>query len=274
VRTHDRALLLVGVLAAVSAGACSLLVSTDGLTGVTPPPAVPDAGGDGTTADSGHDAGGCDAGFCACAAGVHSFCDDFDSVPTGAAWMFHQDPSGTLSYQNNGTFSPPISVFATSNARTNGDVQESLDLIETPRVTRLRVEVDMAIELGDPTNVSDGTHGFCPLSITLQPGEQSMRLNLYAQNADLEQLSMLSSVADQGVAVPTGTGARARYGVWFDAKARTCGVTVDGVEKLPDCVLHPAITGGSASLSLGVNFVRSPTKAWQVRMDNVTLDHD
>ena len=68
-RTHDRALALVGLLTACSAGACSLLVSTDGLTGVTPRSDAADA---------------------------HSFCDDFDGVPSGANWMTFQDPMGAI----------------------------------------------------------------------------------------------------------------------------------------------------------------------------------
>lgn len=281
-KTRDRALALVGLLAAFSAGACSLLVSTDGLTGVTPPSGVPDAGGDAMTApdaadsgDSGLDAGPCEAGFCACAADAHSFCDDFDSVPTGANWLLVQDPSGSISYDKSSVFSPPVSVFAASDAVVSGNRRESLSLIQTPQVTRLRVELDMAIELSDPTTGKfDGTHAFCPLTITLQPGDQTIRINMYGDRADLEELSAGNVVEDELLPVPVGTGARGRYGVWFDTKARTCGATFNGVEKLPGCKLDAAITGGAVSLLLGIDFVRTPTSAWQVRMDNVTLDHD
>jgi hypothetical protein len=281
VRTHDRVLALVGLLTAFSAGACSLLVSTDGLTGVTAPAVVADASGDAVTAtatdaaDSGGDAGVCEAGFCACVADAHSFCDDFDGVPTGAAWTTTQEPGGSIAFEKSDAFSPPVSVLATSDALSGGNARESLNLIQTPQVTRLRVELDMAIELSDPTTGKfDGTHAFCPLEITLQPGEQTIRLNIYGDRADLEQLLAGNVVEDELLSVPVGTGARGRYGVWFDTKARTCGVTFDGVEKLPDCKLAPAITGGAASILLGIDFVRAPSSAWRVRMDNVTLDHD
>jgi hypothetical protein len=282
VRTHhDRAVIVVGALTALSAGACSLLVSTNGLSGTESATApADDAGGDVITTtdagDSGRDGdSSCDAGFCACAADAHSFCDDFDGVPTGADWLTVQDPGGTLAYEKNGVFSPPISVLASADALASGNLRESLSLIQTPQVTRLRVELDMAIERSDPTTGKfDGTHAFCPLSITLQPGDQTIRINIYGDRADLEQLSAGNVVDDVLLPVPVGTGARGRYGVWFDTKARTCGATFNGVERSFDCKLNAAITGGAASVLLGIDFVRPPTSAWRVRMDNVTLDHD
>ncbi len=46
------------------------------------------------------------------------------------------------------------------------------------------------------------------------------------------------------------------------------------MERLFDCKLNAVITGGAASVLLGIDFVRTPSSAWRVRMDNVTLDHD
>jgi len=40
------------------------------------------------------------------------------------------------------------------------------------------------------------------------------------------------------------------------------------------CVLDPALKGGAASVALGINFVRPPTEAWRIRMDNVTADYE
>jgi hypothetical protein len=34
------------------------------------------------------------------------------------------------------------------------------------------------------------------------------------------------------------------------------------------------ITGGAASVLLGIDFLRTPSDPWRVRMDSVTLDHD
>jgi len=277
VTTRIRAFVLVAVLGAASVPvtACSLLVSTSGLTTAE---ASGDAGRDVTTADASigdgaHD-GGCDAGFCACAGNAHSFCDDFDSVPTGANWTIVQFGAGTIAYDRNDAFSPPVDVLATAQPLMTGNLSESIVATAPQTVTRGRVEVDMAIELGDPAGPMDGTHGFCPISVTLQPGDQTLRLNIYGDSADVEQLSGTMSVADQPVDVPTGTGARARYGLWFDTKARTCGVTVNGVEKMSTCVLDPSIKGGIPSVGLGIIFVRPPTSAWRVRMDNVTADYD
>ncbi len=265
----------------VSTAACSLLVSTSGLAGPDGPSGEGGGGGGNdarvtpeASAEAGAaDAGACDSGFCACAADAHSFCDDFDDVPTGAAWTTTHSPGGTLAYEENGTFSPPRSLLATTDARMSGDARESIDLIPTPPVTRLRAEFDMAIEQSDSVS-GNNAHAFCPVRLLLEPGDQEVRLNIYATHADIEQLLGTATMADQAVAVPTGTGARARYGLWIDTKARTCGVTVNGVEKAAGCALIAGITGGPASVQLGILFVRSPTNAWKVRVDDVTLDYE
>ena len=268
------------VVASVSLVACSLVTDLSGVA-----PAAPD----GSTVDSSTDAGSadaarssCDAGFCACRGDAHSFCDDFDDNAALARWKPAVSPGGQLFFDDSGTFSRPNALLASAGATDGAASFSFLDRINRPLATRVRVEFAMKVEKFDPAAFSPGTgiHGFSPVSIKLRgPGGAMLilRMNMYSNAADLEQLAGTIAVANTPAGLPTGAAANGRYGIWLDLPTQRCGATFNGVESAPLCQLAQAFQDAGVrdtGVVLGIEFLRAPSLPWSVHIDDVLIDYD
>jgi hypothetical protein len=276
-------------LATLSFGSAALVVASTACLFTTSLDGYDDAqGGPDATSDGSLDGGGgadgsgdggvdatvtCDAGFCACQGAGHDLCFDFDGLQAITGWKSATESGGTVEFVDAGGFSPPASMRARIPALQSGTGIAYLELLEQRAASKLKVEMDIAVDEGDTVpNNGNGVHGACPMTFRFSSGSE-IRVDLYAEHGDVEQIAGGGFSADD-VAIPTAAGARGRIGLWVDIPAMTCGLTFDGVEKLPACKLRSGFTAGTSLIRLGLAFVRPPTSSWAIRVDNVTIDYD
>jgi hypothetical protein len=204
----------------------------------------------------------------------HTVCYDFDTPPPSAGWQSLFSPGSSVAYVDSGAISAPTSLLARVPATPSGDGYAHIDLIEERSASKVKLEMDLVVQEGDSTpNNGVGVHGACPMTIQIRPTDSEIRLSLFAEEGSLEQI-WGSSASAFPVGIPSGPGARGRVGLWFDDNAKTCGVTFNGQEKLPTCKLPTGFRAGPATIIIGIPFVRPPTSAWAVLVDNVTIDYE
>lgn len=268
---------LVAFAVAIATTSCLLTSSLDdydsayGRTdGATSNDAASEGGG---ARDASGDGAACDAGFCACNGAAHDFCADFDTPPPITGWEIQQGGATTLEFVEAGAISPPTSLHVRFPPMQSANGRANLELLDHRTPTKLRVEMDMAIDEADTVpGHNNGTHGACPMSIEFATGTV-IRVDLYADAIDVEQLVGGSTAEVTLGSIPTAAGTRGRIGLWLDFDTKKCGLTFDGVEQLPACALDVGFKSGPAHIDLGLVFVRPPTAAWGIRADNVTVDY-
>jgi hypothetical protein len=235
--------------------------------------------------------GDSDAGLPFCAnAGVHSFCEDFDTT-AGVPGKFTPLTSSSVTVGNGSKIVADTSVFVSSPnsaltqtpalLRPSGDQATALlkatiaaSSTTTP-ATRLKWSAELQVGTGCVAN-ADGA-----LVALMTTGGYGLALSVLPAQTELVELNFASDggVADSTVhgfpAVPTDPEWLA-VGIELDLRVKTATVTVDGTAVLDTVMLtlSPPSSATSASLFLGaqVSDVKAVSPGCRVHVDNVLFD--
>lgn len=260
-------------LAVTNGVACSVLTSTDGLTGgsdASVDQAVTDAPSSEASADAPPPA------FCSTLSPAPALCEDFDGTSSFDA-QFSQDLVGspnTIGADNMSSKSPPRSFFAHINAGSNpGRAYAYMFKTFAAPVTRISFAFDiMMVDVvsGESSvmagiGVNDG-----------MPTQHALSLILSGVDAQTEESFAVAGVTqykDKVLSRFPVVKTWSRVQIDMALSPPTLTMTVDGTTTLDRVALDPSWpTSGSVQINLGVTYVTSTAGPWLVRYDNVVVD--
>jgi hypothetical protein len=275
---------------------CSLLTSSDGLTGATTD-ASTSSGADGAGTRRPDGAGGSDSGlddaqagddgsvpsgpsFCARLAPAPLFCDDFDEAPLAASWDSVVATEGEVVLSASDALSPPRSMLVTTKTQSDLGLQAFVVKAFAPWTARpMTATLDADVRV-DRVNAAD-----MPLLAIqlLEAGGKLYEVQLRASGAGSSLATIFrehthdastDGVSDRGLAAAIVVGAWTHVQIQLTYRlvaASRARVTIDGVIAL-DAPVSPSTIGGTPRVALGVTAVSVPTDPWAVRYDNAVFD--
>lgn len=263
-------------VAAGAAGAgCSLVVSTDGLSGV-PTSAATDGGTDSPTeasvTDAGAEAGG-DAAvgpYCASLVPKPKFCADFDMGSLADLG----DPVGTVAIDSSLSRSPArsLSCEVLTGAGTRGalvahpfgDVPSSYDISFDAYFDSYDPTHDVELNTVTLRSTPDST---CRTDVSVRDGLWTVDESCESGGAQTFGVSHKSTLVMQ-----LGRWAHVDASVSF-APTRTLSLAVDGQVLLAGVALRPELTAADLTLQVGIVYVQTGATTAKVHLDNVRFDY-
>jgi hypothetical protein len=260
-------------VAIASGVGCSLVVSTDGLSGAAPSAA--DGGADSPTeaiaAEAGSEAGADAAAgpYCASLVPRPKFCVDFD---TGSLADLGET-QGTVALDSSLSRSPARSLSCeVLTGATNrgalfthpfGEVPSSYDLSFDAWVDSYDATHD--VELNTMT-LRNGTDSTCRTDVSIRDGLWTVDESCESGGAETFGVSHKSTLAMQ-----LGRWAHVDASVSF-APTRTLSLAVDGQVLLAAVPLGAAVTTGELTLQVGIIYAQTGATTAKVHLDNVRFD--
>jgi hypothetical protein len=257
---------------AIALGACSLIVSTDGLAGA--PEAAPlDAAGESaapdgsTTASSDGGADGSAKGFCAAHEAGAVYCEDFDRDPSAVPTWRNSDfrSGGTLAIDDMLSFSAPRSLIA--RADPVGDKYSpayGIRSLDVPKPSAVVAEAEILVDRIDPSSFGAPIFG-------LQLGSDLVFVRVRAGTADIleeqdEADGGTTYHAFAGVPLPAGWST-VRLGI--DLATRAATIEVAGVPATS--LLAGPAPWTRPGLVVGLYYPEATGVGWTVHYDDVLV---
>ena len=264
-------------LAFTNGVACSILTSTDDLTGGSDA-SVDQAVTDGPSSEASSE-GSADVPpprFCSTLSPAPALCEDFDGTSSFDA-QFSQDLVGspnTIGADNTSSKSSPRSFFAHINAGSNpGRAYAYMFKTFAGPVTRISFAFDIML-----VDVVSGESSVVAGIVVNDgmPTRHALALLLSGVDAQTEETFVAAGVTqykDKVLSRFPVVKTWSRVEVDMALSPPTMTVKVDGTTTLDGVALDPSWpTSGSVQINLGVTYVTSTAGAWLVRYDNVVAD--
>lgn len=269
-----RALVLLAVAPASAIAGCSLLVSTDGLSGSAAVAPGNEGGPDTSTAgDGGADvtADGADASalpFCDSLVPKPKLCADFD---TGSLTDVGRISGGPPVLDGTVARSPPRALLATveTNA-TNRYSKVVHDFPDTP--TSFVASFDVYFE------EYDATHDVELVSLQLRRStssscivDVSVRMNAWTMDESCDGTPVLAVAHRSGLFMKLSRWTHIELAT--DFSLRTFSLAVDGDKTFADAPIQPGLASGVPSLGIGIAYLQANATRSKARFDNVVFDY-
>ncbi len=264
-------------LAVTNGVACSILTSTDDLTGgsdASVDQAVTDAPSSEASPEGAVDA--LPPAFCSTLSPAPALCEDFDGTSSFDA-QFSQDLVGspnTIGADNTLSKSPPRSFFAHINAGSNPGRAYAY-MFKTFAAPVARVSFAFDIMLVDVVSGESSVVAGIVVNDGM-PTRHALALILSGVDAQTEESFVAGGVTqykDKVLSRFPVVKTWSRVEVDMALSPPTLTVKVDGTTTLDGVALDPSWpTSGSVQINLGVTYVTSTAGPWLVRYDNVVVD--
>jgi hypothetical protein len=266
---------LACLLLAVAASAAGAVVACAGPAFVNAPSdGGPPAGGGAPDAPAA-DASG--ESFCLLEAGMHMFCDDFDSLPLVPTWNIDQAGGGVVAIDSTRSYSPPNSLMSTapaSNGFTRGRVLKTFG-----SGSNVVVALELWVDAAPPKLVASevGVAGDSLVGIGVGPS-YSIGLSAhdvvgyFEDNTGDAGVTVVRSSKDFTLQTAALEEKWTEVVIEVDLANAALSITIGGVEELVGAPITPP-TAGTEPITVDLGcYAHNETAELAAHFDNVTID--
>lgn len=273
------AFLAVVLVVAASLGACSLFVSTDGLSGGSSPADAGDASLEVSTdasTEASIDAGAEGGRGCSVQPASVIFCADFDGADAGLESLQPYSSNGSVLIDDSVAETPPRSLHITELEIDAGNEENSVTCTTTSAPTKLRLAFDFNIlTFGDINPNTGAAIGALLITVNGQTQQQSMGISATSTTLRITETDPQTLDGHFHDAFPfsVADGKWHHIDVLIDmsSSSSTYTLTADGTVIDSGPTLIPW-TPGIATAQIGMGYSNAPGLAFDGHFDDIVID--